>query len=469
MKKISTYLFTLLIFGIVILFYFSQTNTGRTKVKHFIENELSKKTNSNINIQSLNLDNYPFIVVNLQINNRANVILKGKLDNKTMDMKYHLKGSSFSFDHFVTKDRVDIKGTLVGSTDALLVTGEGIAFDGMVKYSFKDLPHIVENVLLQMTNVSSSKILTALKQENFINERLNLNAKFKFFSKYKQEGEVQIDMRRLLIPYLYVDKPFILKSNIYFHDIDYNYTLDIYSDLGSMLVRNGHFNRSQAILTGEYALHLNDLKDFKKLLKHQYRGNLDTNGTIYYNSETDLLKIEGRTQKLEGELNYAYKKDNIDLKLNGISLKSLLEQFSYPTLFSSKVYGTVNFDTKENIVIINTKLKETRFPKSKLTDVIQERLDTNMLTKVYDKSYFSAGYKDSVLSATLKIDNGTDYLHLTETILDIKHDTINAKFKIKMDGTEVEGELYDTITDPQLKIDKKAFATKKMDRWLRSH
>ena len=469
MKGSIKYIFGLLILSSFTLFYFFKTNSGQENIKSFIENELSKKTNNTIKIHSLNFDDYPILIIKLQINNRANVTLKGKLNNENINMQYYLQGETFSFNGFTTEESVDIKGTLIGELDSLLVTGEGKAFKGDVHYSFKHLPNMLENVILQMNKVSSAKILNTLGEKSFIDEPIDIDAKFKVFSRYKQEGVVKIHMDKLSIPHSDLDTPFVANATINFHDIDYNYKLKMHSSLGEITVVNGHYNRSRAILTGDYDIHLNDLKDFTNLLKHQYKGDLDTNGTIYYNQENALLKIEGTTQKLEGELNYVYKNENIDLKLKGISLSSLLKQFSYPVLFSSKVYGTVNFDTKEQIVIINTKLKETRFPQSKLTDVIQERLDANMLSEVYDNSYFSGGYKDSILSATLKIDNGKDYLYLSESTLDIENNKIDAKFKMEIDGTEVQGEIYDTLTDPQLKIDKKSFATKRLDRWLKSH
>jgi hypothetical protein len=147
-------------------------------------------------------------------------------------------------------------------------------------------------------------------------------------------------------------------------------------------------------------------------------------------------------------------------------LKQILEQFSYPVLFVSKIDGRIQFNIKDKRVFINTDLKDTRFVQSKLTDMIYEKASIDILSEVYDESSFSAGYQNSVLSSTLKIDNGHNHIYLTDTVLNVFNSKIYSKFEIKIQGEELLGKIYGTIDEVQVWIDKERFMEYQADKYL---
>ena len=127
---------------------------------------------------------------------------------------------------------------------------------------------------------------------------------------------------------------------------------------------------------------------------------------------------------------------------------------------------------KEKILIINTKLKQTHFKHTKLSDIIYDKLKVDMLVGGYDQSYFLAGYQDSVLSSTLKIDNGINYIYLTDTKMNMLNNSINSKFEMKLKNQEIVGKIYGTLKNPKVWINKRKYFQHETKRhlgsWLRT-
>ncbi len=446
--------------------------SGHKILGYFIEDYLSKYTYNKIKVDSLNLEKYPSIVIELQINDTANITLEGELTNYYINMSYHLRGESFYFNDFHLNDKIDIQGKLVGDFSSLKVTGEGNIFDGEVQYSFTNTPHNIKEMSIDMERVSIEKLFIFLEEKVFLSGLVNINANFESFSKYAKEGKTKIYIPKARVYQVKEDIPFSLNSTIDFQGVEYRYKAEIGSTMGMIILKNGYYHDGKKIATGDYAIYLKNLADFKKLLKPNYQdildihGILDVNGTIVYDTLSKLLEIRGSTSQFGGELSYIYKDEYLDMKLKRVSLKQILEQFSYPVLFVSKIDGRIQFNIKDKRVFINTDLKDTRFVQSKLTDMIYEKASIDILSEVYDKSSFLAGYQNSILSSTLKIDNGYNHIYLTDTVLNVLNSNINSNFEIKIQGEELLGKIYGTIDNVHVWIDKERFMEYQADKYL---
>ncbi|MCK5855166.1 MAG: hypothetical protein KAG56_08085 [Sulfurovaceae bacterium] len=466
MRRFLYYSIILLSFIAVVVFYFLKTASGHRNIGYFIEDYLSNKTYNKIKVHSLNLENYPHIVIKLQINSTANISLKGEVSNHDINMKYHLTGDSFKFNDLHLKDKIDINGTLFGAFSSLLVTGEGSVFDGEAKYRFVNIPHTLKDMSIEMKSVNLVKILSFLDEEAYIKGVANIDAEFKTFSKYEKDGKAKIYMQKAFIPLLTKKMPFVLNSTIDFQEVEYHYEVDMHSDIGKISLKDGEYHEGKKIAKGKYEIYLKDLLFLKKMLNYTYEGSLDTNGTVEYDNSTGVVVVKGQTEQFGGGLYYLYSKNNLDVKFREVSLAKLSHHFSFPLFFSSTIYGVAKFNMKEKRVIVNIDLKKTSFNKSKLSDILYDKLNIDILENVYDKSYFSGGYQHSLFSSTLKINNGKEYIYLMDSELDVGNDKIHSKLEIKMQGQELFGEIHGTLKNPKVWIDKNRYIQHQTDKHL---
>jgi len=470
MKTFFKYFIALFLIISATIFYFINTDIGKEEIKALIENHLSQNSNNNITIHSLDLNKFPKITIHLKINQTATMILNGFINRDTMDMQYHLIGDSLKLNNLYLKEEIEVKGKISGNFNALAISGHGNIFEGIVDFNLTYLPKSIKNIKIKMEHIKSENVLALLDYKPFMQGRANINAQFKNFSNFKKEGIVTVNMQKSYLPLIKKYPLFHLHSTINFKNITYNYNATLTSKIGTVTIHNGQYHASKKELYGEYTVHINDLSDFQTLLRHKYTGDFQTHGKIFYNEHNKALHINGSTKKFDGAIDYIFKNNNLNIKLTAVSLQKVLEQFSDASIISSKIYGTINYNLKEEIAIINTDLKETYFLESQFTNLIQEKLNTNILSDEYNKSSFSGGYKDAVLFSVLKIDNGSNYIYLTDTKLNLLTNNINSKFEMLMTGTKIQGKIYDKVANPQVQINTKMFTiyNEHFDNWLQA-
>ena len=466
MRSFFKYFFGFLIVLISLIFFFLKSDIGHQNLEYFIEDYLSKKTYNKIKISSLELGNYPYLVIALQINDTAKVTLKGEINNYNIDMTYHLIGDSFKFNNLHLKDKIDVQGELFGAFDSLEITGDGEIFEGEVSYKFTNIPQKIKDFTVQMKKVNSIKLLNFMEERELIAGFVDIDASFECFSKYSKQGQAEIHMDKATIPTIVEDIPFVLNSTINFQNVLYKYEGDISSDIGTMVLKNGHYHEGTLIARGDYEIHLKDLEYFEKIAKYNYKGTLDISGSMHYDVDKEQFNIKGETKQFGGDLTYLYRDDSLDLILNKVSLERLLTSFSYPIIFTSSLNGTIKFNLKEKSAIINMDLKDTHFVKSVLSDILYRKAEIDILLGLYDKSYFSAGYQNNKLSFGLKIDDGKGSIELIDSSIDVLNSTIESKFGIKMQGQEVFGKIYGEVDDPKVWIDKEKLIQYQTDKHL---
>ena len=451
MKIFLKYLLWLFTICILIIFYLFFTELGRKSLGFMLGEYLSKKTYNKIVVSNFNFNTYPQLILDVKVNNRATVHLEGVVNSYEVDMTYHLQGEKYYWSNFHIDSPVDVKGKIKGLASNLVVEGKGIAFDGNISYRFLRIPKNFKDIDILLTNAKSKEVLKFLKQKSLIKGRLNINSHFNLFSKYRRDGVAKITMNRAFIPYIAPYVPFKLQSMIAFKNMVYNIRGQIDSDIGSLHVEDGHYHKIRKEGELKYVLHLTELSYFDEILKRRYTGSLDSNGSLVYRDKK--IRVEGITDKFDGQLNYLYNKDTLTLKLKKVSLEKMLKQLNYPTLLTAKVDGKVDYNLKDKIILIDTKLKEARFKRTKMTDMVLRVAKIDMLSDVYNDSSFFAGYQNEQLTAILKISNRVNHIYLNNAVLNSKKNSIDSDFELKINGQELFGTITGSLKHPSVSVD----------------
>ena len=451
MNVLFKYILWLLSLFSLVIYYFLGTTLGHVSIGYMVANYYSKKMDNKLEILSLNIENYPFIIAEIKINGTADLSLKGNSDSDNMDMSYHLRGESFKWSGQHVLHPINLKGTLNGKLSELLIKGEGEVFYGETNYSFIKKSTSVEELEVLLNDISSNHLVKFLKYDLELKGDMDVILNFEHFSSFRKKGKATISMKKATMPKVSGEVEFSLDGTIGYRDLLRDFFVDIDSDIGKLRVANGYYNKSAGLMKAEYGLRINDLSDFEKFLGHEYKGTFDTAGNVKY--ETEKLSLIGDTNTYGGLLKYNYKNNYLEIEFNAVSLEKLLRQISFPALLSSKVYGTASYDIEEDIVLVNTKLKETRFRRTKMTDKVYELTDIDILKDVYDNSLLTGGYQNSILTSFLQIDNGINHLYLRNTQMNSKTNKITADFEVAIDGQEFVGEIYGTLEDPKVNLD----------------
>jgi len=464
MKVFWKYMLWILSFTTLVIYYLLYTSLGHGTVGYLLEDYLSKKTGNQLEIYNLNLDHYPIVSLKVKINGGAEVSLNGRSSRDNLDMNYHLEGDSFHYNSLSLDEKMNINGNISGSLSNILVTGQGEIFEGKVQFNVVKTPKYFKDMNINFTNVNAKRVLIFLHKKPILEGKADIDVNFKHYEMYHNDGEVLIYMKKATIPSVVGTVPLALKMQIKLLNIEYFYDAGIKSEIGTCIISDGYYHQSKKETKLHYVLDLKELSYFKNFFKHTYNGEFLSSGTMKY--ENEKLSVVGTTKQFGGLAEYSYNKKSLGLTLEGVSLVKTLKLFSYPTVLSSDVYGTIDFNLEDKMVFINTRLKKTQFRKTKMTDMILKTTGIDVLKDVYDNSSFVGGYQKSVLHSTLIIDNGIQHLYLTNTRMDSISNHINSDFILQIDGEEIYGEIYGTLKEPNFSIDVQKFIKRKLSKTL---
>ncbi|CAA6798796.1 MAG: Unknown protein [uncultured Sulfurovum sp.] len=451
MRVLVKYFFWLLSFFSLVIFYLLGTALGQVSLGCFVEDYYSEKMGNKIEVLSLKIEEYPKIVAEVRINDQALLSLNGVADQEDMNLNYHLRGNTFTWDNYIIVNPGDVSGKMQGKFSELHIDGKGKLFNGEIEYSFIRKANRLLDTELTLKDVDSKLLLDFLKYKDVLMGKIDVLMNFEYFSAYRRKGLVKVKMSKGMMPELSEEVDFALDAEIVVKDLLHEFDADIHSDIGKLRVANGHYNRAAKITTSDYGLHINELGYFEKFLKHKYSGPLNTAGSIKYDNGD--LSLVGDSTSYGGVLEYDYTNDYLEIDFQGVSLEKFLRQLSFPPLLSSKIYGSATYDIKDEIILANTRLKETRFRRTKMTDTIYEMTGIDVLKDTYNDSLFTAGFQNNILKSLLKIDNGVNHLYLKNTRMNSKTNAVTADFEVQLDGQKFVGDIYGTLQDPKVNVD----------------
>jgi hypothetical protein len=454
MKILLKYFVWLLSLSTLIIFFLLSTTLGHLSIEKFVAYSLSKKTKNKIEVSALNFDSYPYVEMNLTLNQKTKVALKGTMDSGYYDMSYLLQGERFLWKNFLIDSPLKIRGDFKGRLEKLSIFGEGDVFEGEAKFSYTKEKKLYKDMNISMHQVNAKALQKFLHYRPKVKGYVDVESHFDTFSHLNKVGYTKLTMQKAFFPYYVPYVPFKIDATLTFNKMERGYDANLSSDVASLLVKDVNYHKMRKEGRGEYHLTVKNLAYFQTLLKRQYDGSLDTKGDLTYANEK--FKVKGETTSLGGVLVYDYQEKRLNLKLKEVSLVKMLKQLNYPALLEAKTFGNIEYDIEKKIVLINTTLRETHFRATKMTNLIFKTTGIDMLADVYDESSFVAGYQNDKLNAVLNIDNGRDHFNLYNIVLDKKTNGIDAQFEVLMRGEEIRGSIYGTLKHPKVTVDVKA-------------
>lgn len=188
-------------------------------------------------------------------------------------------------------------------------------------------------------------------------------------------------------------------------------------------------------------------------------------GEISY-GYSDGFGIKGVISEFGGNLYFDYneKKNEILFTLEKISLEKILKRFSYPIRMTANLFGTIIYDTKNEIVIFDNQLKELRLINNRVTNMVFLATQIDMTQYLYDKSTFKGYYYKNLLSGDFKIDSDKEHIYFKQLRVSSKTKEITSYFDIKMEGQEVFGTVNGTTSDPSFTVDVSKLIKHQVDK-----
>ena len=164
MSTLIKYIIFIIVLLSLILFYFLYTPLGNQQIYSSISYILTKKAGLDVNVESINIQQYPYLEADMLVEDKYNLKLKGFIENNKIDMDYTLTSNCLQSTVCTIDDEIDIMGHVNGPLDKVTITGEGKALDGDINYVLLKEEDTFKDMSLVLNDMNSSKLFTLLGQ-----------------------------------------------------------------------------------------------------------------------------------------------------------------------------------------------------------------------------------------------------------------------------------------------------------------
>ncbi len=435
MSTLIKYIIFIIVFISLILFYFLYTPFGNQQIYSSVSYILTKKAGLDIDVESINIQQYPYLEADMLVEDKYNLKLKGFLENNKLDMDYTLTSNCIQSTVCTIDDEIHIIGHINGPLGKAKVTGEGKALDGDISYEWLKQEDTFKDINLVLNDINSSKLFTLLGQTALLEGKANARIHFDRISQESKKGEIFYDIKKSDFSGLLVD----LHAKIDIDDKDQTFIIDVIAPELTLHLTKGRYNQEKNYAHAFYALDIKELSHLEKLLDYKYVGPFYAFGEIEYDKH---IIIKGLSKSFGGLIDFMYEKDTLKADLTDVPFRNFITKLSYKPLLDANTRGQMGYDFLSKNITINTKLKNAKFLPSELLDTLSEKSGIDMREEVFDDSSLNLTYKDDILTGDIRFSNKENHLLLNDAKVNLTKKSIESTIDLQTQKYRLSGETY---------------------------
>jgi len=387
------------------------------------------------------------------------VQLDGLINEEFANMGYTLQTQRCPSHVCTIEDNVSIQGHINGPLTRLRIIGKGTALDGNVSYQGVKVKERFEDVKLRMKNIHALKLSTLLGFPTLPSGKADIKANFSHLSKETYNGKIDYNLTKSR----YESLPLKLQAQANINEDIQHFKANIQLGDTNIDLSKGIRNPKEDMTSAFFTVDSKDLTQLEKILGEKYLGSFFAMGNVSYQKN---LKIRGLTKTFGGMIDFLYKDDVLYMDLEGSSLKRILRLFIQDPLLDATTIGNINYDYKNKLLLVSTKLKNAKFEQTELVHTVYEKSGVNMLKETFSNSTLDARYQNNILEGNIKLKSDTSHFTLNNILVDNRRKTVNALFDIKMQKQEFTGKIYGLIDNPKINLDMQKLLKYQMNKQL---
>ncbi|HEY9129082.1 MAG TPA: hypothetical protein VIN02_04530, partial [Sulfurovum sp.] len=190
MLSILKYTIFIIIFFLLIFVYFFFTSSGNQQLYGIVDSRLSNEIGLDVEVESINIQQYPYLEAAMLIDGKYNLKVKGYLEDDHLDMDYKLTSNCIQSNICTIDDEIDVSGHMKGPLEKVHITGDGKALDGNVSYLLTKESDLYKDVKLDMDDINSSKLFTLLGEESPFKGKADANIQFEHIGQKSKKGHI---------------------------------------------------------------------------------------------------------------------------------------------------------------------------------------------------------------------------------------------------------------------------------------
>ncbi|NQY94415.1 MAG: hypothetical protein HRT43_09640, partial [Campylobacteraceae bacterium] len=239
------------------------------------------------------------------------------------------------------------------------------------------------------------------------------------------------------------------KSNTTLKSKDLISSITLSSSLANLKSDNTIINVDRLSVLSDYELSVKDLNSLYDLSKTKLRGAFKLNGTI---KKDKNLKVTGKSNILNGTLDFTLNNDNFTAKIDKVRTKDLLHMLYYPVIFDSLANSDIKYNLKTQQGLVTTILENGKILENKYTSTIKSITKFDLTREAYTKSVLKSTINKKVIKSTLDMNSKNTEIDVPNSIVNLDKRTISALVQTRLDDIEFDTMISGTLDKPRVKI-----------------
>ena len=385
--------------------------------------------------------------------------LNGPLSRKWINMDYKISAARLP-SHLVTiEDDINITGHFSGPYTRLYIRGEGTALNGHVNFGGLKVYNELKDFNIKMTDIHANKLYTLMGITDLPHGKASVEAHFKYLNKENKKGTLTYKLQDAH----YETLPLSLSTHLNIDNNRYTFTANINLNEVQTKITKGVHDETKKATHAFYTLNIQDLAQVEALLGHKYHGPFYAKGEIDYKN---TLQIRGLSKTFGGMTDFLYKGEILYVDFEDASFKEILTLLDYPTYMEASVNGSINYDFKKELLLINTKLDNAKFLPSDIVKKAYKKAGINLLYETFDASELAVKYQNNIMTGSLKLSNLKNHIYLTNAKINTEKRSVNAYFDIQLQNRALSGKIYGSLDKPKVNLNMQKLIEHEMDRQI---
>jgi len=230
------------------------------------------------------------------------------------------------------------------------------------------------------------------------------------------------------------------------------------SDIANLYLNQMHIDSQEKRLNSPYILDIPELKNAYALIGKKLYGPMKFRGKMSYG---EILKIEGKTDSLGGEIFYQWLDKNITSQIKKVSLENILLLLGHEPIVGGEVLGAVRYHLKTKEGEVQIVIHNFHLNRSSQTAKLKLLIGKDPTRILYTDTTFSANINGDITEYTLHA-LGTHSSITIQGILDKSKDSHKGTFTFVYEEYEIEGNITGSIAKPKLNLDFSAIMDNQM-------
>jgi hypothetical protein len=360
------------------------------------------------------------------------------------------------------RGKLEVIGTFQRKNAKVYLTGKSKNLGGRMVFNLKG-----NRLNAHMNGVDIEKLLLLFNEKPYATGKLMADIELHDFKKREgtfnfktKEAKTLDDTFRKALNLNFEESVYFLfdaKGRIGATEINMKAKLD--SDILKYTSSNIKYKLSSNALNSTYLLEIPKLSKLNSVTGKRLKGELSIKGELKYE---DKMTLTGNTQNLGGNIDFKFKAQQLNAKMDNISVEKLMQVLSYPEVFKAKLIGNFNYDFLRSSGRFTSTLNQAQLLNTYLTQVIKEIRGVNLSNERYAQTYFNATFRKHLVDINFKAQSKTVLLSIPSGQINQANNKINAYYKVKVDNQNLEGKIQGNLSDPEITLNSSKYIQNNM-------